>query len=66
MYLNEELALAYNSYAGGNYLYCYYDYYLLYLIAYPIILELATMNLLRSHSPYLVDNTDTLYLVDQH
>ena len=42
--LNEELALVYNSYAGGYYLYCYY-YYLLYLIAY-LILELAAMNLL--------------------
>ena len=42
--LNEELALACNAYAGEKYLYCYYDCYLLYLIGYLIILELATMN----------------------
>ena len=51
---------------GGNSFYCYYDYYLFYPIAYLIILELATMNPLGWHPPYLVDNTDTLYLVDQH
>ena len=33
--------MAYNNYAGGNYL-NYYDYYLFYHIAYLIILELAT------------------------
>ena len=64
--MNEELALAYNVYAGENYLYYYFDYYLLYLIAYLIILELATMNPLGLHPPYLMDNTDTLYLGDQH
>ena len=42
--LNEELALASNSYAGGSYLRCY-DYYLLDCIAYLIILELVTMYL---------------------
>ena len=33
--LNEELALAYNSCAGGNYL-CCYDYFLLYAMSYYI------------------------------
>ena len=64
--LNEELALACNIYAGEKYLYCYCGYYLLYLIAYLIILELATMNPLGQHSPHLVDNTDSIYLGDQH
>ena len=44
IYLNEELALGQNSCAGRNYLQSYYDYYLLNVIAYLIILELATMN----------------------
>ena len=43
IYINGELALAYNSYAGIT-SYYYYDSYLLYLIAYLIILELATMS----------------------
>ena len=58
--------MAYNSYAGGNYLCYYYDYYLLHVIAHLIALELATMNPLGWHAPYLVDNTDILYLEDQH
>ena len=57
--------MACNSYAGGYYLHCY-DYYLLYLIAYLIILELATMNPLGWHPPYVVGNTDTTYLGEQH
>ena len=36
------------------------------LIAYRIILVLATMNPAGWYSPHLVDNTDTLYLGDQH
>ena len=36
------------------------------LIAYHIILVLATMNPSGWHPPHLVDNTDTLYLGDQH
>ena len=47
--LNVELALACNSYPGENHFYCYYDYYLLYLIAYLIILELTTMNTLQGY-----------------
>ena len=31
-----------------------------------ILYELATMNPLRWHPPHLVNNTDTLYLEDQH
>ena len=31
-----------------------------------ILYELATMNPLRWHPPHLLDNTDTLYLRDQH
>ena len=46
--------------------YCYYDYYLQYLIAYYIILVLVTMNPSGWHPAHLVDNTDTLYLGDQH
>ena len=42
--LNVELVLAFNSYAGGNSYYFYYDYCLLYPVACLIILELATMN----------------------
>ena len=53
--------MACNSYADGYYLHCY-DHYLLYLIAYLIISELATMNPLGWHPPYLVGNTDTMYL----
>ena len=58
--------MAYNSYAGGNSLYCYYDYYLVYLIAYLTISELATINPLGGQPPHLVENTDTVYLGDQH
>ena len=36
--------MAYDTYADGNYHYYYYYYYLLCLIAYLIILELATIN----------------------
>ena len=43
IYLNGELALACNTYAGKKHLPCYYDCYLVYLIA-SLILELATMN----------------------
>ena len=39
---------------------CCYDYYLLYVVAYLIILELAAMNPSGRHPPHLVDNTDTL------
>ena len=31
-----------------------------------ILYELATINPLGSHPPHVVDNTDTLYLGDQH
>ena len=31
-----------------------------------ILYELETMRPLRWHPPHLVDNTDTLYLRDQH
>ena len=44
IYLNEELALACNTYAVEKHLFCYYDCYFLFLIASLIILELATIN----------------------
>ena len=47
MQLNGELALADNSNAFGNYLSSYYDYYLLYLVASVIILDLSTMTSLE-------------------
>ena len=58
-----ELALAYESYAGGILIvilieilndYCF------------ILYQLATMSPLGSHPPHLVDNTDTQHLGDQH
>ena len=58
--------MACNSYAGGNYLYCYPDYYLLCLIVCLIILKLATTSSLGGHPPYPVENTDTMYLGDQY
>ena len=42
--LYEELVLACNTYAGEKCLYCYNGCYLLDVIGYLIILELATMN----------------------
>ena len=41
----QKLALVCNSYGGENYLCCYCDYYLLYLMAYLIIFELETISL---------------------
>ena len=65
------MELACKSYVGGKSYYCNYDYYLLYImwasnnVSFTLC-ELATMSPLGWHPPHLVDNTDTLYLGDQH
>ena len=40
--------------------------YIAFMIIICFILELTKMNPLGWHPPYLVDNTDTMYLGDQH